>query len=188
MNFLTVFEKLIAAFDNAGVSYALIGGFAMALRGVQRATIDLDFILLLKDVEKAHAILEDLGYQRTFKSENVSHYLSDDPSLGRIDLLHAFRAPTLSMLDRADRLEVTDSLRIPVVQVEDLIGLKTQAAINDSKRATADWADIRLLLEHCANAHRQPNWDLIADYLNIFHLESKLDEMKEWYDESADER
>ena len=46
MNFLAALEKLTAAFDEADVHYALIGGFAMALRGVQRATVDLDFILL----------------------------------------------------------------------------------------------------------------------------------------------
>lgn len=186
MNFIAVFEELTGALDEAKVRYALIGGFAMALRGVQRATVDLDFILLLKDLEKTHAILEKLGYRRGFKSENVSHYFSDDPGLGRIDLLHAFRGPTLSMLDRADRLEITASLRIPVVQIEDIIGLKVQAAVNDPKRSTSDWMDVRLLLEHSANSGRPPNWELIADYLKIFHLEAKLEEMKEWH-EPADE-
>ena len=40
----------------------------MALRGVQRATMDLDFILMLEDMEKADAILSELlqaaGQQR----------------------------------------------------------------------------------------------------------------------------
>ena len=181
MNFITTLEKLISAFDEVEVRCALIGGFAMAMRGVQRATVDLDFILMLDDLDKAHRILEKLGYERGFKSENVSHYFSNDSSLGRIDLLHAFRGPTLSMLDRADRLELAPSLHVPVVRIEDIIGLKIQAAVNDRKRSTLDWADIRLLIEHCAAMGKQPNWDLIADYLEIFHLESKLTEMKEWY-------
>ena len=187
MNFLAALEKLTASFDEADVHYALIGGFAMALHGVQPATVDLDFILLLQDLEKAHILFENLGYRRGFKSENVSHYSSDDNDLGRIDILHAFRGPTLSMLDRAERIEITGSLSVPVVQIEDIIGLKIQSSVNDSKRSVSDWADIRLLLEHCASTGRLPNWDLINDYLDIFQLASKLREMKEWY-EAPDER
>jgi hypothetical protein len=182
MNFLTVLEKLTAALDEAGVRYALIGGFAMALRGVQRATMDLDFILLLQDLERAHRILESLGYRRGFTSENVSHYTSDEFSLGRVDLLHAFRGPTLSMLDRAERLAITASLDIPVVQVEDIIGLKIQATVNDPTRHASDWADIRLLIEHCASTRKPLNWELIADYLKIFHLEGRLGEIRKWHE------
>ena len=56
----------------------------MALRGVQRATVDLDFILMLQDLDKADAIFRRAGYERVFKSENVSHYFSRDLGLGRI--------------------------------------------------------------------------------------------------------
>ena len=52
MNFLKVIDAVCLDLDTAGVRYALIGGFAMALRGVQRATTDLDFILMLQDLEE----------------------------------------------------------------------------------------------------------------------------------------
>lgn len=73
-----------------------------------------------------------------------------------------------------------------MVRIEDIIGLKIQASVNDPKRRTSDWADVRLLIEHCASAHRPPDWNLIGDYLKIFHLHSKIDELKQWY-ESPDE-
>jgi hypothetical protein len=44
------------ALDEASVRYALIGGFAMALRGVPRATIDLEFILMLDDLDRSDEI------------------------------------------------------------------------------------------------------------------------------------
>jgi hypothetical protein len=53
MDFIKVMENVTSQLDTAGVRYALIGGFAIALRGVQRATIDMDFILRLEDWEKA---------------------------------------------------------------------------------------------------------------------------------------
>ena len=62
--------------NEQSVRYALIGGFAMAMRGVQRATVDLDFILMIEDLSKAQNILEGLGYELLFKNENVSHYKS----------------------------------------------------------------------------------------------------------------
>lgn len=170
-----------ARFDAASIRYALIGGFAMALRGVQRATVDLDFILMLEDLEEADAIFKELGYDRQFKSENVSHYISGERNLGRIDILHAFRGPSLGMLERADRIDVAPGLTLPVVQSEDLIGLKVQAAVNDPRRATADWTDIRLILESSAELQKGVDWDLIADYLDVFNLGDKINRMKEWY-------
>ena len=101
MDFVSVIDKVIRQLDKEGVRYALIGGFAMGLRGVQRATVDLDFILMLEDLDTADKVFSQSGYTRTYFSENVSHYESRNLDLGRIDILHAFRGPSLSMLDRA---------------------------------------------------------------------------------------
>lgn len=181
MDFLQIIRKVCGSLDAAGVRYALIGGFAMALRGVQRATVDLDFILMLQDLDHADRVLRAAGFRREFHSENVSHYLADQPEPGRIDLLHAFRAPSLSMLRRADRIPVADGLDVPVVQAEDIVGLKVQAAVNDPRRADEDWSDIRLLMEAQAALGREPDWELIADYLGIFGLENELPRLEGWY-------
>jgi hypothetical protein len=62
VNFIKVVTQVVGALEQAGVRYATIGGFAMALRGVQRATVDLDFILMLEDLSKADAIFRRFGY------------------------------------------------------------------------------------------------------------------------------
>lgn len=46
MDFAQVIKRFTGALDGVRVRYALIGGFAMALRGLQRTTTDLDFIEL----------------------------------------------------------------------------------------------------------------------------------------------
>jgi predicted nucleotidyltransferase len=181
MDFLRVIQQIGGALDAQQVRYALIGGFAMALHGLQRATVDLDFILMLEDLNRTDQILTDAGYRRVFTSENVSHYLADSPDLGRIDLVHAFRGPSLSMLERAERIEITGDLGLPVVQVEDLIGLKIQAAVNDEQRAAADWVDIQLMIQAAALAGNSLDWSLIEDYLGIFGLNSELTRMRDWY-------
>lgn len=178
MNFLKVIEQVVGGLEQAGVRYALIGGFAMGLRGVQRATMDLDFILLLEDVATADTLLRRLGYERIFHSENVSHYESKDGEWGRIDLLHAFRRPSLGMLDRAEVVALPGGARLRVVQLEDLVGLKVQALVNNPSRAVRDWLDIHLLLEAAGRDARPIDWELVRDYLRIFRLETRLDELK----------
>jgi hypothetical protein len=178
MNFAHVIATLCRQLDAARVRYALIGGFAMALRGVQRATMDLDFILMLDDLKIAHEILIELGYRREFHSENVSHYINPDEAWGRIDVLHAFRGPSLGMLRRAERVPVSAELTLPVVTIEDIIGLKIQAIANDPARAIADWHDIGLLLSTAREQRRALDWELLEDYLRLFQFEDKLSELK----------
>lgn len=181
MEFATVIEQVIAKLDQEGIRYALIGGFAMAMRGIQRATINLDFILMLEDLHKADEVLQQSGYIRAFRSENVSHYSGSEPELGRIDILHAFRGPSLSMLERAERIPVTPKASLPVVQIEDLIGLKIQAAHNDPTRLASDWSDIRMMVESSKQAKRSLDWDLLGDYLELFDSAGRLPEIKSWY-------
>jgi len=171
-------------FDTAEVHYGLIGGLAMAMRGVQRATVDLDFLLLLEDLEEADAILRDCGYRREFHTDNVSHYRSPEESMGRVDVLHAFRGPSLGMLERAERLDIGADLALPVLRTEDLVGLKVQAAVNDAARAAADWQDIEMLLRASAQQARELDWDLIGDYLDIFDQTHRLEEMRRWHDKT----
>ena len=185
MNFLENLPRVIAAFDESGMRYALIGGLAMALHGVQRATFDADFILLSENLESCDLILKGMGYEREYYSENVSHYRSDDPSLGRLDFLHAFRSATLGMLDRAELIPFTENCSIPVVHTEDLIGLKIQASVNDPDRKIGDWNDIYMLIDHYARSAQDLDWDLIGDYLEIFDLEHQLKELKERYGKIA---
>ena len=181
MNFVKVIEEVTRRLDAEGVRYALIGGFAMALRGVQRATINMDFILMLDDLDKADSIFQSAGYVRAYKSENVSHYMAKDDTFGRIDLLHAFRGLTLGMLKRAERIAVSEGLTLPVVQVEDIIGLKVQAAVNSPKRAVSDWADIQMILEAAAENKQSIDWKLLNEYLELFNLNHKLTTLKEWH-------
>lgn len=185
MNFTEILPQIVKAFDENDVGYALIGGLAMAFRGVQRATLDADFILLSENLETCDAILGKIGYRREFHSENVTHYVADDRALGRVDFLHAFRPATLGMLNRAERIQMTANCQIPVVHTEDLIGLKLQAAVNDPDRAIGDWNDIYMLVDHSARTSNALDWELITDYLNVFGLGAKLNPLKQRYGDIA---
>ncbi len=181
MDFANTLSKIVAEFDSQGIRYALIGGLAIALRGIQRSTLDADFIILSDSIQTCDLILGRMGYKLVFRSENVSHYFGSDASLKRIDFLHAFRSATLGMLDRAERLPINLSSSIPVVHLEDLIGLKIQASVNDPDREINDWSDIYRIIDHSARTGHQLDWVLIQDYLAVFKQEYKLQEIKDRY-------
>jgi hypothetical protein len=60
MNFLSRVSK---ALDAAGVRYALVGGYAVALHGAVRGTVDIDIVLrwTLRDLEAAETALSSIG-------------------------------------------------------------------------------------------------------------------------------
>jgi hypothetical protein len=57
--------ELVDSFEAAKLKYALVGGYALALHGIVRATMDVDFVLTLKqsEFENAEAALAKVGLQ-----------------------------------------------------------------------------------------------------------------------------
>ncbi|NGP53191.1 nucleotidyl transferase AbiEii/AbiGii toxin family protein [Thioalkalivibrio sp. XN8] len=60
---MTFLSRVCRALDDAGVRYAVVGGYAVALHGAVRGTVDIDFVLrwTLRDLEAAEAALGSLG-------------------------------------------------------------------------------------------------------------------------------
>lgn len=60
MSFLS---RVSNALDAAGVRYALVGGYAVALHGAVRGTVDIDIVLrwTLRDLEAAETALNSIG-------------------------------------------------------------------------------------------------------------------------------
>lgn len=179
MDFKLVTDKLTAAFAQEKIQYALIGGYAVSLWGIPRATVDLDFLVRRDDIEKVRQIAESLGYHCIHSSENVTQFDADDQELGEVNFLHAFRPASLGMLERAELKTVFDGQRpIPVIQPEDLIGLKIQAIANKPSRMAIDRFDIEGLMQICGN---QLDWQRIANYFDLFEMSELYLELKERY-------
>jgi len=172
MNFELVLENLIPEFEKNRIRYALIGGFALGAWGIPRATMDLDFLIHKKDLNKLDEILTKMGYKLRFRSENVSQYKSNKKDLGSLDFLHAFREISLKMLARAEFKDVRrGKLSIKVARPEDIIGLKIQAMANDPRRKLKELADIEAILRLYK---RKINWKLIQEYFQLFKLEDEF--------------
>ena len=168
---------LLADFDRGQIRYAAIGGFALSVFGAARATVDLDFLIHREDLDALHRILTSLGYQRLAQTENVSHYVHPDALWGSLDFVHAFRQPSLRMLDRATSYPIfggTQHLR--VAAPEDVIGLKVQAMVNDPSRRGKELVDIQALVERHGPTL---DWQRIQEYFDIFEIGEEAGRLRE---------
>lgn len=179
MNFRTITEKLLTSFEEHHIQYALIGGYAVGLWGVARGTLDMDFLVRRDDLEKLDRIMAALGYELRYRSENVSQYMASQALFGEIDFIHAFRAPTLRMLERASEKTIfSEVLSVRVLQPEDLIGLKIQAIANNENREHHDMYDIEELIRLHGDTL---DWQLIEEYCVIFDRQDLFTKLKEKY-------
>lgn len=179
MDFKLVIKKLLTAFKEHDIRYALMGGMALGAWGVPRGTVDIDFLVSKDDMEKVDGIMRGLGYECKFRSENVSQYLSLLKIYGEVDFLHAFRTHSLSILQRADKKQMFNgTVSVKVLKIEDLIGFKLQGMVNDESRKALDMSDIESLI---AANKKNLDWDLIKEYFDLFNCDELFNELREKY-------
>lgn len=174
MDIRGVLARLAAAFEEAGIEYALIGGLALSAHGAGRATVGLDFLAAGEHADGVDRILGPAGYTCLHRTENLANYLSDDPVLGRVDFLFTRREIGRAMLDRARQHEFTGT-EVRVVDASDLIGLKVQGYSNDPRRRYADLAGIQRLLQLAAEI----DLDRVRSYFRLFDREKDLETLLE---------
>lgn len=126
-------EPVVRALERLGVSYALIGGHAVALRGHPRMTVDYDFLttdrrVLQRDfwasLESASARVDARRGDSDDPLAGVVHIvLPDDVD---VDVVVGKWKWEQGVIDRAEMLDA-GGLRIPVPRTSDLILLKLSA-------------------------------------------------------------
>jgi len=180
MDFEIVLKFILEEFERQNVRYGLIGGFALGVLGVHRATIDLDFLVNREDMPKADEIMRSKGYACAYKSENVSQYVSPAKVFGEVDFLHAFREISTGMLERAEELDIFEGkFKIKVLAPEDIIGLKIQASVNNPDRAAKEYADIESLMKYYRD---RLDWRRLEEYFFLFERAEEFAGLRTKYD------
>lgn len=144
---------LIGAFNKEHIQYAVAGGYAVALHGAVRGTVDVDLVLALdrENLIKAEAILKKLGLVSrlpisaedvfSFRDEYIkkrnligwNFYSSQDPT-HMVDLIITHDLRTMKTVTKK-----VGSLNIEILGINDLIEMKRQAG------RPQDLADINAL-------------------------------------------
>jgi hypothetical protein len=139
------FKDLLAEFARFGVSYAVIGGYAVGYHSKPRATKDIDLLVSgtpenLDLVARALAVFgapAELVHAARVMGPTDVVYLGNAPV--RVDILRsADGIDTEEALSRAVTAEAA-GLRIPIVALDDLIANKRAAG------RPRDLADVSLL-------------------------------------------
>jgi predicted nucleotidyltransferase len=161
--------ETITLLHSIGARYALIGGLALALHKIIRATQDVDLLVDATDADRIERALKEHGYHCLHRSADAANYLRGDE---RVDLLYARRPLARELLNSAAEV-ATAFGDLRVVGAEGLIGFKLQGWVNDSNR-TQDLEDIRALLR----SHRHTlDMQQVREYFRLFNRESLLDEL-----------
>lgn len=158
MNLRATLETSHRVLVEQGVSHALIGGFALAVLGVPRATHDVDYLIDESQKDAAKKALIGAGWKIDLETDEVIHL----SGAGNLDILVARRPLSRQMLRDAKPLP---PLGIHCLAAEAIIGLKIQAYKNDPTREFQDKADIQSLIQrHGASLH----WEQIKTYADLF--------------------
>ncbi|OQA92820.1 MAG: hypothetical protein BWY26_00023 [Elusimicrobia bacterium ADurb.Bin231] len=173
MNLKKVFEILVTEFEKEKIEFALIGGLALQFAGVSRATVDIDFTVLLEQSDTIFKIMSKYGYKAIHRTQDVANFFSQFAELGRVDYLFAHRKYALKMLKRAGYKEIF-GLKVKVIMPEDLIGLKVQSSFNDKQRYNQDMADIEAIISKNFN---NLDMKLVREYFKLFDRENELDKI-----------
>ena len=120
----------------AGVKYVVVGGFAVALHGVVRATKDIDILIepTLENAKRALQALEGLtwGISRELDPSDVVTnpitIIGDDP---RVDLLTlAWSVRYADAAPKAQRVDI-DGVEVPFADLDTLIRTKQTDRFQD---------------------------------------------------------
>lgn len=147
---LDEFKSITSALNDAGIDYAVCGGWAMAIHGLPRATVDIDLLVLADSLDKAFAAARASGFDidglplsfdgGSFELRRLSKVDKERGELATVD----FILVTKIYEDVWQSREMVDSEHGPlkVVSREGLIKMKTLA------NRTQDLADIERLENH----------------------------------------
>jgi hypothetical protein len=174
MNFEKVLFLILEELEKNKIKYAVVGGLALTILGLPRATFDIDLLIEKKSAKLIDNILKKFEYKPVYKTENVAQYLSELKPFVEIYIIYAFRKISTEMLKRAKIIKIFNK-KIRVLIPEDIIGLKIQTIANNPKRFDREMFDIRKLIEHYKE---NLNWNLIEKYFSIFSFQKDFKKLK----------
>ena len=146
MNVFFEFHKLVQELEQRKVTYAVIGGVAMAFHAYARFTKDIDILTKDSELEQIERILLKEGYKITgepwtFKNKMELHrfWKIEDGDEMIIDILVSGSERHDQIIDEALTAYSKHTGSVRVAKKEDLIWLKRQ------RNSPIDQADIEIL-------------------------------------------
>jgi len=141
------YDRLAKCLDDLGVSYSLVGGYALILHGVRRFTEDIDLLVPSEGLDRIHKELIGRGYVRVAPE---SRNLRDVETGVQIEFVVTGEFPgdgnpkPVAFPDPQAVMERREGIK--VINLKSLIELKLASGMT-AKARLQDLADIQRLIE-----------------------------------------
>jgi len=142
------YDRLALRLDELGISYSLVGGYALILHGVRRFTEDIDLLLSREGLAKLHEALAGRGY---VPAAPGSRNLRDVETGVKIEFLVTGEFPgdgkpkPVAFPDPEAGVETRKDIK--VIDLKSLIELKLASGMT-AKARLQDLADVQRLIQH----------------------------------------
>lgn len=146
MGFDQILQYLSRAMEQEQTQALLVGGWSLGAYGVNRQTIDIDFVVLERNLPQIEARLLQLGYEQVFRNPLFAKFRATDGTGPDVDFLFLTEETLAKLRDDSVRVDIGKAtFRVP--SLRHLIGMKLHAlAHGRSRRGAKDLADIEALV------------------------------------------
>ena len=135
---MTFLEKICQSLINAGANFVVVGGYAVALHGAVRGTLDIDIALrwTKKNLEKTETTLNSLGLVSKlpitaddvykYRNEYIANrnliawnFCNPDNLSQQVDIIINYDTK-----GRKRKIKKLSNSEVPILEIEDLIQMK----------------------------------------------------------------
>jgi len=172
MEFKKVFTAILLELEKCEIPYTIIGAMALGFWGIQRATIDIDFLVKAADREKIVSLMKRFGYDHAVSGNFADQFSHVVKEMGFVDFLYTNKEK--GIIETSRSFKGPDDTEVCVALPEDLIALKLDAVRNNPKREFQDWADIQAVVELLGDTL---DWNKIREYCSILDMEAAYEKI-----------
>ncbi len=151
---MNVFDLIGQAARSENVFCVLIGGFALHFHGVDRQTMDVDFLVSSEDFAKLEGHLVRGGYRLGEKSDIFARYTPSEKPKLTVDFLFA-NSSTVERIKAEGKIVDIAGREFVVPSARHMVALKLHAIRQNPSRKAIDMADIVSLIQHAPESLRR---------------------------------
>ena len=165
--FLVVLRLLAGVLERVGIPYAIGGSVASSVRGVIRATLDIDIVARV-DSSQVDRLVAELGRDWYADADQIRDAVSRGrpfnaiytPTMHKVDVFPATGAFHDSQLARATSAPFDEQNAFFVTTAEDILLAKLRWYRDDGEVSEKQWSDVAGIVA--------VNADLDREYLNLW--------------------
>ncbi len=173
-DFETCLKALSAKLSASGIRAPLFGGFVLPVYGVERLTLDMDFLLAEEDLPRFASLLAELEYAMVFKNAQYAKFRNPCPAILDIDTVFA-TSDTVAAIWQNGVTHSLSGAEFLCVSLDILIGTKLHAVrYNETRRGNKDFNDLLSLIEANSLNVAAPDFKMLCEKYGTVEIYDRI--------------